>query len=336
MALRTTVLARLAVVLLAAGSVYFPAPPSRADGVTGVSHALVCADQEDTTGAMCGGGGLDPGEGAWWARETSGGSATFLQIKWIATGVTHDGNYGLCFSWRIDSALGQKQWYGPRAAVEGTIGSFTGNLVTLYNSSDVQVAFETYYFYVPETGAGTQAACVNGDPGRPTGTDEDPGPETSDPETDCGAWWHLVCHLTRLFIPTSIGESMEDLAETAEASVPFGPIIWGLTNYADAMLAFRDGTELGAIPTCDWGPGLFDNEAYDDRVPLGGIRIPLGEVFCEDPEQLGFAGFETLRTWSRIGSVLAVGLGTVLAILRLFTWALGGSGSPVKSGGDDE
>jgi len=166
------------------------------------------------------------------------------------------------------------------------------------------------------------------DPGTPgfggSHSISDPEAESSgDAEADaaCGAWWHLPCHLRRLFEPQQLGAQWDAFYGEVESSYPLGPVLYGVGAIADALTSFANGaTELGGPPECSWGPDF----------PVGeqAVRIEVGEVLCQD-SSLPLGDFKPITlTLSRLGIILAV----ILLAKRLFERAIGGG----SGGGGEE
>lgn len=157
-------------------------------------------------------------------------------------------------------------------------------------------------------------------PDVPAGSEPDTGSGDEDADTECGAWWHLPCHLRRLFIPTSIGDSFDSLRSSIYDSFPFGPIAWGIDMVLDGMKSLRYSVQVaGDRPPCDWGPTL--------NIGATPVGLPLGEFLCDSPTQDG--GLAGMREWTKPLSTMVFLFGGVMLIMRLFSWVVG-SGNPVQ------
>jgi PKD repeat protein len=107
------------------------------------------------------------------------------------------------------------------------------------------------------------------------GTDTETGSvvvgDADDDGDECGAWWHLVCHLTYLFVPQeSLTDRWEGLEDAATDTWPLGPATWSTGELVDGLTDFRTGVVDGPL----------DDDLDPDYIGLTG-------EFCSDGGDFG-------------------------------------------------
>jgi hypothetical protein len=139
---------------------------------------------------------------------------------------------------------------------------------------------------------------------------------------DCGAWWHLVCHLSWLFIPQSFGESWGELSDAVTGHWPVGPVVW----VGEVFGEFRYGLSFAIANTS--APGGPTDTDFGPYVPIPGggtVRVPI------IPGGHGQGGLYDLlgdvRGVSLALSRVVMVVGTALIVYRRASSLFGGGGA---------
>jgi hypothetical protein len=163
---------------------------------------------------------------------------------------------GTSKTWTFESASG--------TAGSGLLKQAKWAAAGLYDVELKLTASGTDYVFVREYCVGTAADCATSD-----------NPDDVDEElNDCGAWYHLVCHLLSLFVPTEDLEAAYDgFTVTAEEHYPFGPIIFFGDQAQQAYVGMKANLEYGAAhpPATTEDCGLGSDAV---STPVGDIPVP--------------------------------------------------------------
>ncbi|MCA1726973.1 MAG: PKD domain-containing protein [Actinobacteria bacterium] len=215
----------------------------------------------------------------------------------------------LTYAWRVGSAT---------SSVVGTASTYSRAFAEVGN----------YRIRLTVTNAGgsgltSMLLAVGGE-----GAEGEPG------EEDCGAWWHIFCHikaaLAFVFVPDSnaLSDAWGNLSEEASGHWPLGPAIWGAQAASDLYGAFTNGCNFGTF--CEGSSlGLAEGDrcegedSWGPEVPLGtdfDVKLPAVPCTAGDVQ----TGLGSVRTIVRIGTSIAFVVGFILALMRLVGVRVGG------------
>jgi len=142
---------------------------------------------------------------------------------------------------------------------------------------------------------------------------------TEGDDEDCGAFWHVVCYASLLFIPdtAALEASWDDTFDSATTNYPFGPAIWAGDSVSDTMDGFREGVEYGAAhpdadsDTCVGGVDTVDTPVGD--LPVVDLVVPFSGD-CAEEDKPGF--IVDFQTWAIRISTIILAFGFLMFVRR--------------------